>query len=194
MVPAFEDWQKLKRVGVTGRAWGIRKGNEGEQCCGGTERCWALTAKAVSRKKQENSPPSTYPLRAAGKGVGYSGIRRAEEGWALGQWAAVERKAQAWFCCPQGPRCWEGCLEERGRSCTASPRWGAAYLASGAQWLGVGASSSGNIRESTSFLPTLAQPLPQAGCLHNTRVYLDSTEKHVVEPGPAAPGLSGPGN
>lgn len=80
MVPAFEDWQKLKRVGVTGRVWGIWKGSEGEQCCEGTAGCWALTTKAVSRRKQKNSPPCIRPLRAAGKGAGYSGIRRAQEG------------------------------------------------------------------------------------------------------------------
>lgn len=28
MVPTSEDWQKLKRVGVTGRVWGIQEGRE----------------------------------------------------------------------------------------------------------------------------------------------------------------------
>lgn len=30
MVPALEDWQKLKRVGATGRAWGILEENREE--------------------------------------------------------------------------------------------------------------------------------------------------------------------
>lgn len=46
--------------------------------------------------------------------------------------------------------------------CPASPRWGAAHLAAGAQWVGIGAPSSGYSRESFPFLPALAQPLGQA--------------------------------
>lgn len=38
MVPASEDWQKLKRVGVTGRAWGIQDGNGGKRQVLGTAK------------------------------------------------------------------------------------------------------------------------------------------------------------
>lgn len=81
MVPAFEDWQELKRVGVTGRAQGILEGNREKAVAamlGGSGRCWALLRGNFQEKAERFF--SRYPsLRAAGKGAGNSGIRRAEE-------------------------------------------------------------------------------------------------------------------
>lgn len=185
MVSAFEDWQKLKRVGVTGRAWGIQEGNGGKrQCCGGNGRCRALL-KGNFQGKARRFPPM-YPS-PEGKREGSGGFRNQESGGGFGPWVSGQRSKGRPRPRPgsgaPSPGTWESRLEET-ESCTASPRWGADDLASGAQQLGIGAPSSGHTRESDPLLSALAQPLPLAACTKPASTS-PLRRKHVVEPGPA---------
>lgn len=107
MVPAFEDWQKLKRVGVTGRAWGILEGNREGAVAAMLWRQGEVLGPAKRQFPGESRTILHVPIpcgqQEREQGIQKSGGRRRI--WALAQGAALERKAQAqaqaWFWSPQ---------------------------------------------------------------------------------------------
>lgn len=126
MVPAFEDWQKLKRVGVTGRAWGILEGNREEAVAAMLWRQGEVLGPAkrqfpgASRKILLHVPiPCGQQERE--QGIQKSGGRRRI--WALGQRWRGRPRPRPGSGAPSA-RSWESWLVEKGGSGTATPAGG----------------------------------------------------------------------